>query len=56
MGDTYALSLARVGVGALFLGAVTDAMLLGHWYLVQPGLRRDPIKEVVRIVAVLWPF
>jgi hypothetical protein len=56
VGDTYALSLARIVVGALFLGAVTDAMLLGHWYLVQPGLRRDPIKEIVRIVAVLWPF
>ncbi|HEX5588624.1 MAG TPA: hypothetical protein VFZ17_15055 [Acidimicrobiia bacterium] len=56
VGDTYALSLARIVVGALFLGAVTDAMLLGHWYLVQPGLRRDPIREVVRIVAVLWPF
>ncbi|MET0627789.1 MAG: hypothetical protein ABW033_04970 [Acidimicrobiia bacterium] len=56
VGDAYALSLARLVVGALFLGAVTDAMLLGHWYLVQPGLRRDPIKEVVRIVAVLWPF
>ena len=26
----------------LFLGAVTDAMLLGHWYLVQPGLARGP--------------
>jgi hypothetical protein len=56
VGDTYALSLARIVVGALFLGAVTDAMLLGHWYLVQPGLRRDPIKQVVRIVGVLWPF
>ena len=22
-------------------------MLLGHWYLVQPGLGRDPIKELV---------
>ena len=39
-----------------FLGAVTDAMLLGHWYLVQPGLGRDPIKELVKIVAVLWPL
>jgi hypothetical protein len=56
VGDTYALSLARIVVGALFLGAVTDAMLLGHWYLVQPGLRRDPIREIVRIVGVLWPF
>ncbi len=31
-------------------------MLLGHWYLVQPGLGRDPIKELVKIVAVLWPL
>ena len=23
-------------------------MLLGHWYLVQPGLARDPIKELVK--------
>jgi hypothetical protein len=56
VGDEYALSLTRLVVGAAFLGAVTDAMLLGHWYLVQPGLSREPIKELVRIVAVLWPF
>ena len=43
-------------IGALFLGAVSDAMLLGHWYLVQPGLGRDPIKELVIAVAVLWPL
>lgn len=56
VGDTYALSLARLLVGAAFLGAVTDAMLLGHWYLVQPGLRRDPISQMITAVAVLWPF
>jgi hypothetical protein len=56
VGGDYPLSLARLEVGALFLGAVTDAMLLGHWYLVQPGLSREPVKELVRIVAVLWPF
>jgi hypothetical protein len=50
------LSLARLLIGALFLGAVSDAMLLGHWYLVQPGLGRDPIRELVKLVAVLWPF
>ncbi len=55
-GGDYPLSLARLEVGALFLGAVTDAMLLGHWYLVQPGLSRDPVKQLVKIVAVLWPF
>ena len=31
-------------------------MLLGHWYLVQPGLRRDPLRELVVWNAVLWPF
>ena len=56
VGGDYALSLARLEIGAFFLGAVTDAMLLGHWYLVQPGLARDPIKELVKIVAVLWPL
>jgi len=43
-------------VGAAFLGAVSDAMLLGHWYLVQPGLPRDAIKELVRWTAWVWPF
>ena len=56
VGDTYALSLARLVVGAAFLGAVSDAMLLGHWYLTQPGLSRDPIKEMVKAVGILWPF
>jgi hypothetical protein len=42
-------------VGALFLGAITDAMLLGHWYLVQPGLARRPLLELVRATALVWP-
>jgi hypothetical protein len=56
VGGDYALSLARLVVGAGFLGAVSDAMLLGHWYLVQPGLGRDPIRQLVKAVAVLWPL
>jgi hypothetical protein len=55
-GDPAALSVARVLVGAAFLGAVTDAMLLGHWYLVQPGLTRGPILELVRWTAATWPL
>jgi hypothetical protein len=51
-----ALGVARTLVGALFLGAVTDAMLLGHWYLVQPGLGRAPLHELNRWLAVIWPF
>ena len=38
-GSPVWLTVARVVAGAAFLGAVTDAMLLGHWYLVQPGLK-----------------
>jgi len=56
VGGDYSLSLARLLVGAAFLGAVSDAMLLGHWYLVQPGLGREPIRELVKAVGVLWPF
>jgi len=55
-GDPAALSVARVVVGAAFLGSVTDAMLLGHWYLVQPGMPRGPLLEMVRWIAVIWPF
>ena len=49
-----ALALARTVVGALFIGAVTDAMLLGHWYLVQPGLGRGPLLQMVRVSSLLW--
>jgi hypothetical protein len=56
VGGDYALSLVRLQVGAFFLGAVSDAMLLGHWYLVQPGLGREPIRELVKVVAGLWPI
>jgi len=55
-GDPAALSVARTVVGAAFLGSVTDAMLLGHWYLVQPGLARGPLLELVRWVEIVWPF
>ena len=53
-GGPVALSIARVAVGALFLGVVSDAMLLGHWYLVQPGLRRAPLVQLVRWAMALW--
>lgn len=50
------LHLARVVVGTAFLGVVSDSMLLGHWYLVQPGLRREPLRELVRHLGTVWPF
>lgn len=53
-GAPLAVALARLLVGAVFLGAVSDAMLLGHWYLVQPGLDRGPLLELVRWTTRLW--
>lgn len=47
------LAIPRFLVGAGFLGAVSDAMLLGHWYLVQPGLPRAPLLEQVRWIQIL---
>ena len=43
----YTVSLIRVVVGTL---------LLGHWYLVQPGMPRKLINEIVNAVIYLWPF
>ena len=54
-GGPDVLAVVRTLVGAAFLGAVTDAMLLGHWYLVQPGLGREPLVELNRWLAVVWP-
>jgi hypothetical protein len=55
-GGPHVLAVVRTVVGAAFLGAVSDAMLLGHWYLVQPGLGREPLNQLNRWVAITWPF
>jgi hypothetical protein len=55
-GDPALLSVVRVLVGAAFLGSISDGMLLGHWYLVQPGLTRGPLLEMIRWTGVIWPF
>ena len=49
------VSVLRTIAGAAFLGSVTDAMLLGHWYLVQPGLPRRHLNELVQVVGWVWP-
>ena len=54
-GGPHPLAIARTLAGAAFLGAVSDAMLLGHWYLVQPGLGRAPLNQLVNAVAITWP-
>jgi hypothetical protein len=55
-GADVAVSLLRTLVGAAFLGVVTDAMLLGHWYLVQPGLPRRLLNEIVAALGWVWPI
>ena len=41
--------------GTLTLGAVTDEMLLGHWYLINPNLPRWALKTLdgVAVVALM---
>ena len=54
-GGNLFVSLLRTFAGAAFLGSVTDAMLLGHWYLVQPGLPRRHLNDLVRALGWVWP-
>ena len=55
-GGNTAVALLRTLIGAAFIGAISDGMLLGHWYLVQPGLPRKLLNELVNALAWLWPF
>jgi hypothetical protein len=55
-GGNPTVAIIRTLVGAAFLGAITDAMLLGHWYLVQPGLPRRLLNDLVRAVLWIWPL
>lgn len=50
------VNVLRVAVGTVFLGAVSDAMLLGHWYLVQPGMPRSILNELVTALRFVLPF
>jgi len=49
-----ALGLARILVGTVFLGAVSDAMLLGHWYLNAPGMRVDALRRMIDLALAAW--
>ena len=55
-GGNTAVALLRTFIGAAFIGAVSDGMLLGHWYLVQPGLPRKLLNEMVSALGWLWPL
>ncbi len=49
------LAAAELVAGAVLLGAVTNGMLLGHWYLNQPGLKPWALARLtdLSLVAIL---
>jgi len=40
------VGVAQLLAGALFLGAVIDGLLLGHWYLVDRRASREPLRRM----------
>ena len=61
-GPSFGVALFQLLAGALFMGAVTDGLLLGHWYLTDRRLSREHIQRlsllliaavVVELVAVV---
>jgi hypothetical protein len=43
--ESFGVALLQLMAGAAFMGAVWDGLLLGHWYLVDRGLTREPINR-----------
>jgi hypothetical protein len=45
-----AVGVVQLLAGALFLGAVVDGLLLGHWYLVDKRASREPLKRMTQLL------
>ena len=43
---SFGVALFQLLAGALFMGAVTDGLLLGHWYLTDRRLSREHIQRL----------
>lgn len=46
------LAAAELLAGALLLGSVTNGMMLGHWYLNQPGLKPWALGRLTQLALV----
>ena len=50
--QSLGLALFQLAAGAALLGAATDGLLLGHWYLTDRKLPRGPINRMTTILVV----
>ena len=50
--DPGVLAFVQMVAAAMFLGAVLDGLLLGHWYLTDRGLSRKPIDRYANALLV----
>jgi hypothetical protein len=50
--QSYELALFQLAAGAALLGAATDGLLLGHWYLTDRKLPRGPINRMTTTLVV----
>lgn len=50
---SFGLVLGNALGSALLLGAITDAMILGHWYIVLPKMTLVPLKRLTAALMVL---
>jgi hypothetical protein len=48
--QSFPLALFQLAAGAALLGATTDGLLLGHWYLTDRRLTRGPIDRTTTIL------
>lgn len=51
--DSTPLFAGQLVLGALALGAVNAAMLLGHWYLVTPKLSPAPLRRMMWLLGTV---
>jgi hypothetical protein len=50
--QSYVVALFQLAAGAALLGAATDGLLLGHWYLTDRKLPRRPIGRMTTVLLV----